>query len=67
MDKPKRSYYLPNKLIKDFDKECQRSGFVKERVVAAALLEFLRSDPNGRAGMFDHLAKYLEIGLKKRA
>ena len=60
MDKPKRSYYLPSKLIKDFDKECQRSGFVKERVVAASLLEFLRSDPNNRAQMFDTLAKFLE-------
>jgi hypothetical protein len=65
VEKPKRSYYLPNKLIKDFDKECQRSGFVKERVVAAALLEFLRSDPNGRAGMFDTLAKYLEAGKRR--
>jgi hypothetical protein len=64
VDKPKRSYYLPSKLIKDFDKECQKSGFVKERVVAAALLEFLRSDPNNRHQMFEQLAKYLGGGKR---
>ena len=52
------------KLIKDFDKDCRMSGLVKERVVAAALLEFLRSNPTNRQQMFEHLAKYLGGGKK---
>ena len=48
MDKIKRSYYLPEKLVAGFDKECTRSGYVKEKVVAAAMLSFLESDPAGR-------------------
>jgi hypothetical protein len=56
---------LPKRLVNDFDTECRRSGLVKERVVAAALLEFLRKDPNGRADMFAELAKYVERPRKR--
>ena len=59
MDKPKRSYYLPGKLVTAFDKECSKSGHVKEKVVAAAMMKFLDSEPSTRAKMFDRLAKFL--------
>jgi hypothetical protein len=65
MDKPKRSYYLPAKLVAAFDKEASRSGYVKEKVVAAAMLSFLESDPEGRAAMFDRLDIFLRS--KKKA
>lgn len=55
MEKPKRSYYLPEKLVNAFDKECDKSGYVKEKVVAAAMLNFLDSNPDSRAKMFDSL------------
>ncbi len=64
MDKPKRSYYLPGKLVDAFDKDCSRSGMVKEKVVAAAMLAFLDSTPQERAKMFDKLANF--VGGKKR-
>jgi hypothetical protein len=60
MKKIKRSYYLPAKLIDRFDGECQRSGFVRERVVAAAVFHFLRSDANNRHAMFIDLDKFLK-------
>jgi hypothetical protein len=59
MDKPKRSYYLPGKLVGAFDKECSKAGYVKEKVVAAAMLEFLSAAPDSRASMFDQLDKFL--------
>ena len=59
MDKPKRSYYLPGKLVAAFDKECQKSGYVREKVVAAAICKFLDSDPAARAKMFERLASFL--------
>jgi hypothetical protein len=59
MEKPKRSYYLPDKLVASFDKECSKAGYVKEKVVAAAMLDFLHSNPDGRAKMFDQLDKFL--------
>ena len=59
MDKPKRSYYLPAKLVKVFSEECAKSGYVKEKVVAAAMQHFLESDPTARANMFDRLSKFL--------
>ena len=55
MEKPKRSYYLPGKLVAAFDKECSKSGYVKEKVVAAAMLCFLDSGPEARSKMFDRL------------
>jgi hypothetical protein len=64
MEKPKRSYYLPKKLVDAFDKECRKSGYVKEKVVAAAMLMFLDSDPNDRAKMFDRMDKFIS-GKKK--
>lgn len=58
MDKPKRSYYLPAKLVTAFDKECSKSGYVKEKVVAAAMLCFLDSNPMARQKMFDRLDSF---------
>ncbi len=65
MDKPKRSYYLPGKLVSAFDKECSKSGYVKEKVVAAAMLSFLNSNPDTRSKMFDRLDGFLK-GKAKR-
>jgi hypothetical protein len=59
MEKPKRSYYLPGKLVNAFDKECAKSGYVKEKVVAAAMLSFLDSSPEQRSKMFDRLDNFL--------
>jgi len=64
MDKPKRSYYLPGKLVAVFDKECSKSGYVKEKVVAAAILAFLESDADVRSGMFEQLDGFMK-GKKK--
>ena len=60
MEKPKRSYYLPEKLVSAFDRECSKSGYVKEKVVAAAMLSFLNSNPEHRSGMFDELDTFLK-------
>lgn len=60
MDKPKRSYYLPGKLVAAFDKECGKSGYVKEKVVAAAMLAFLDSNPESRSKMFEKLDTFLK-------
>lgn len=60
--KTKRSYFLPGKLVSAFDKECQKSGYVREKVVAAAIFEFLQSDPKARAGMFERLAGFVNKG-----
>lgn len=65
MDKPKRSYYLPGKLVAAFDKECAKSGYVKEKVVAAAMLAFLDSGPEARSKMFDSLDTFLRGKSKK--
>ncbi len=59
MEKPKRSYYLPGKLVAAFDKESAKAGYVKEKVVAAAMLDFLNSNPETRARMFEQLDKFL--------
>ncbi len=59
MQKPKRSYYLPSKLITAFDRECSKSGYVKEKVVAAAMLSFLESSPDSRSRMFNRLDSFL--------
>ncbi len=64
MDKPKRSYYLPGKLVAAFDKECQRAGFVREKVVAAAILSFMASGPQERSEMFDKLDAFLRSKKK---
>jgi len=60
MEKPKRSYYLPGKLVAAFDKESSKSGYVKEKVVAAAMLAFLDSNPDMRSKMFDRLDNFLK-------
>lgn len=59
MEKPKRSYYLPGKLVAAFDKESSKSGYVKEKVVAASMLNFLESGPDARSKMFDRLDTFL--------
>ncbi|MBI4580325.1 MAG: hypothetical protein HY718_11525 [Planctomycetes bacterium] len=59
MEKPKRSYYLPGKLVSAFDRECFKSGYVKEKVVAAAMLTFLDSSPQARNDMFERLDVFL--------
>jgi len=59
MSKAKRSYYLPEKLIKAFDKECQKSGYVREKVVAASIENFLNSSPVDRHKMFTELDDFL--------
>jgi len=63
--KPKRSYYLPGKLVASFDKECSKSGYVKEKVVAAAMLAFLDSGPDLRSKTFDRLDGFLHGKGKK--
>ncbi len=42
-----------------FDNECSKSGYVKEKVVAASMLHFLESDPENRSRMFERLDGYL--------
>ena len=64
MVKPKRSYYLPGKLVDAFDKECAKSGYVKEKVVAAAMLAFLDSSPNERSKMFNRMDSF--VSSKKK-
>jgi hypothetical protein len=59
VDKPKRSYYLPAKLVNAFDKDVEKSGYVREKVVAAALLAFLDSDASTRARMLDRLDSFI--------
>jgi len=57
--KPKRSYYLPARLVNAFDRDCEKSGYVKEKVVAAAILQFLESRPEERSRMFERLNAFL--------
>jgi hypothetical protein len=59
MDKEKRSYFLPDKLVNAFDKEAKKQGYVREKVIAAAVANFLRSGPNARAEMFEDLDRLL--------
>lgn len=65
MEKPKRSYYLPGKLVGTFDKECAKSGYVKEKVVAAAMLAFLDAAPEVRSKMFERLDSFLKTKAAK--
>jgi hypothetical protein len=59
MEKEKRSYFLPDKLVAVFDKEAEKQGYVREKVVAASIAHFMRSTPDSRAEMFDCLDKLL--------
>ena len=63
MGKSKRSYFLPGKLVTAFDKECKKFGYVREKVVAASLQNFLDSDAVARAKMFERLSVF--VGGKK--
>ena len=60
MNNPKRSFCLPAKLVTAFDKEAEKQGVVREKVVAAAILMFIESDPNYRAAIFDRPGKFLD-------
>ncbi|NLE59854.1 MAG: hypothetical protein GX616_15995 [Planctomycetes bacterium] len=57
MQKEKRSYFLPNRLVTAFDKEVDKQGYVREKVVAASIAHFMRSSPDARARMFEQLDK----------
>jgi hypothetical protein len=57
MEKDKRSYFLPVKLVEALDKEAKKQGYVREKLIAASIAHFLRSGPNDRALMFEHLDK----------
>ncbi len=46
--KLKRAYYLPMRLV-EFDREADKKGYVREKVVAAAIYAFIESDPTARA------------------
>ncbi len=65
MDKPKRSYYLPAKLVNAFGADCGKNGFVKEKVVAASMLSFLESDPATRSKLFERLEGFLSSPKKR--
>ena len=64
VDQIKRSYYLPQKLIDTFNRECNKFGYVREKVVATSIYRFLQSDPNTRAKMFDQLDSFLRSKRK---
>jgi len=55
MEKVKRSYFIPAKVSKVLDEAATKQGFVKEKVIAAAVLNFIDGDPNSRSKMFDRL------------
>ncbi len=57
MQKEKRSYFLPNRLVTAFDKEADKQGYVREKVVAASIAHFMCSSPDARARMFEQLDK----------
>ena len=59
-NKVKRSYFLPEKLVEAFDRDAKKQGFVREKVLAASLAQFLRSDPVERAQMFEYLDQFLK-------
>lgn len=59
MNRAKRSYFLPDKLIEALDQEAEKQGYVREKVVAAAAANFLRSSPDERAQMFEDLEQLL--------
>jgi hypothetical protein len=64
MVKPKRSYYLPGKLVEAFYKDATKCGFVKEKAVAAAMLHFLDSSPSERNKMFNRMDSFLSSKKK---
>lgn len=57
--KVKRSYYLPVKLVTALDRDCEKGGYVREAVVAAAVKNFLDAAPNDRQEMFEKLNTFL--------
>lgn len=59
MEKEKRSYLLPKRLLEVFDQETDRLGYVREKVVAASIAHFMRSSPDDRARMFELLEKII--------
>jgi len=63
-DKEKRSYFLPAKIVELFDREAEKHGYFREKVIAAAVASFLKSDPNARAAMFEQLDQLLKSRTK---
>lgn len=59
-EKEKRSYFLPNKLLEQFDREADRLGYFRDKVVAAAIASFLKSGPDVRAAMFEDLERIVK-------
>ena len=64
MEMLKRAYYLPKKLVDAFNGECDRKGYVREKVVAAAIYAFMESDPNARAKAFERLNSLLRSRMR---
>jgi hypothetical protein len=62
MDKLKRSAVLRGKLVSILNKECEKSGYVREKVVPAAVFEFLQSNLNARTKMFELLTSFVNQG-----
>jgi hypothetical protein len=65
INKVKRSYYLPSKLVAAFDAECRRGGYVREAVVSGAVHNFLDASPSERQKMFERLDAFLSSKRSK--
>lgn len=63
MDKTKRSYFMPVKLVKLMDEECKRGGYIREAIVAASVPAFLEASPSQRQDM---LERFHEFVTKRR-
>jgi hypothetical protein len=64
MEKVKRSYFLPAKLLDTLDAEAKRQGYVREKILAASMANFLRCGPEDRAQMFEQLDQALKAKTK---
>lgn len=62
MNKTKRSYFLPVKLIKLMDETCHRNGYVREAIVAASVHTFLKASPTQRQKMLDRFNEFITKG-----
>jgi hypothetical protein len=59
MEKTKRSYFMPMKLVGLIDEECRKSGYVREAIVAASIHAFLKASPNQRQKMLDEFNAFI--------
>ncbi len=64
MEKEKRAYFLPVRLVEALDREAKKQGYVREKLIAAAIGQFIRSSPNDRARMFEDLDHFLKSKAK---